>query len=141
MLIASSPYARRGVLWSAHRKFHGRDDARELAWQAATRVMNPTVPEAFIAAAYEEDPARAAAEYGAEFRSDVAAFVSRDAVEACVARGTFERAPVAGVQYFGFVDPSGGSQDSMTLAISHREDEIAVLDCVREVTPPFSLRY
>jgi hypothetical protein len=35
-------------------------------------------------------------------------------------------------------DPSGGSADSMTLAIAHIEDNIAVLDLVREVVPPFA---
>lgn len=35
-------------------------------------------------------------------------------------------------------DPSGGSADSMTLAIAHRQDGVAVLDAVREVRPPFS---
>jgi hypothetical protein len=40
--------------------------------------------------------------------------------------------------YVGFVDPSGGSADSMTLAISHIEDNITVLDLVREVVPPFA---
>ena len=38
----------------------------------------------------------------------------------------------------GFLDPSGGSQDAMTLAISHRDEDRAVLDAVREVRPPFS---
>jgi hypothetical protein len=37
-----------------------------------------------------------------------------------------------------FVDPSGGSSDSMTLAIAHREsDGVAVLDCMREIRAPF----
>src|SRR5437867_3826118 len=37
--------------------------------------------------------------------------------------------------------PSGGSQDAMTLAIAHgagESGERGVLDCVREVRPPFS---
>ena len=34
--------------------------------------------------------------------------------------------------------PSGGSGDSFTLAIAHKEGEIGILDCVREVRPPFS---
>ena len=44
MVIAgSSPYARRGVLWDAFSRWYGKDDARNLVWQAATRTMNPTV--------------------------------------------------------------------------------------------------
>ena len=55
-----------------------------LVWKAPTRVMNPTVSESFIAAEMEKDPASAAAEYLAEFRADIEAFVSREAVEQCM---------------------------------------------------------
>jgi hypothetical protein len=37
-----------------------------------------------------------------------------------------------------FIDPSGGSADSMTMAIAHVEGDIAVLDAIREVVPPFN---
>ena len=138
MVIAgSSPYARRGVLWDAFRRWHGKDDARNLVWRAATRVMNPTISQDFIDAEYERDPASADAEYGANFRSDVAEFVSMDVLDACTADGLFEIPPMSGTAYVAFVDPSGGSSDSMTLAIAHREDGVAVLDCIREVRAPF----
>jgi hypothetical protein len=81
---------------------------------------------------------QSAAEIGAQFRSDIAAFISRDAIEACVSAGVLERAPLSDARYFGFVDPSGGSADSFTLAISHCEENVAVLDAIREVRPPFS---
>src|SRR5215471_8181849 len=50
---------------------------------------------------------------------------------------------IAGVNYTAFVDPSGGSSDSMTLAIAHVESDApgakrAVVDLIREVKPPFS---
>ncbi len=109
-----------------------------LGGPSPTKVMNPTVPERVIKEAYERDPASAAAEYGAQFRSDVESFVSREAVEACVVPGRHELPPVEGVRYTGFVDPSGGSQDSFTLAISHMQKNVAVLDAVRERKPPFS---
>ena len=45
-------------------------------------------------------------------------------------------------QYVGFVDPSGGSRDSFTLAIGHQvmreQHPVAVIDCLRETRPPFS---
>lgn len=138
LLCASSPYAKRGALYDAFRKYFGKDDAPVLVWRASTTTMNPSVPPSVISDAYERDPANAAAEYGAEFRSDIEAFVSREAVEACVIKGRLEIPPMKGVRYVGFVDPSGGSADSMTLAIAHREGDRAVLDAVREVKPPFS---
>lgn len=138
LLCASSPYARRGALWDAHRRHHGKDGDPILVWQADTRTMNCTVPQRVIDEATERDPASAAAEYGAQFRSDIESFVSREAVEACVALGVRERAPISGVTYAAFVDPSGGSADSMTLAIGHHADDVAVLDAMRERKPPFS---
>jgi hypothetical protein len=138
LLCASSPYAKRGALYDAFRNFYGRDDAPVLVWKAPTRTMNPTVPQTVIDAAIERDAASASAEYGAEFRSDVADFVSRDAVLACVDPGVRERPPLVGRhQYVSFVDPSGGSADSMTTAIGHLESNIIVVDCVREIVAPF----
>jgi hypothetical protein len=138
MLKASSPYSRRGALWNDHRKNFGKDDSTTLVWQADTRTMNPSVPQSFIDAAYEDDPTNAAAEYGAQFRSDIEAFISREAVEACVIAGRFELPPMANTRYVAFCDPSGGSSDSMTLAIAHKEGDRAILDAIREVKPPFS---
>ena len=72
-------------------------------------------------------------------RSDVQSFVSREAVEACVSLGVRERPPVSGVRYSAFVDPSGGSADSMTVAVAHREKGgDTILDAIRERRPPFS---
>jgi hypothetical protein len=138
VLAGSSPYAKRGVLWDAFRRWFGKDDARNLVWRAPTRVMNPTVPQEFVDAEFERDPASANAEYNAEFRSDIAEFVSLDVLEACTAEGVFEVAPLSDIHYVAFVDPSGGSSDSFTLAIAHREpDGILVLDCLRETRAPF----
>jgi hypothetical protein len=64
--------------------------------------------------------------------------VSREAIDAVVSVGVYERAPLKGIRYMSFCDPSGGSSDSMTLAIAHREKDVAVLDCVRERRAPFS---
>lgn len=138
LLCASSPYARRGALWDAFRRYFGKDDSGLLVWKAATRTMNSTVPQALIDRAMERDQASAAAEYGAEFRSDIEGFVSREAVEAVISPGVFERAPLSNTRYIAFVDPSGGSADSMTLAIGHREGQVALLDAIRERKPPFS---
>jgi hypothetical protein len=138
LLKASSPYSRRGALWNDHRRHFGKDESTTLVWQADTKTMNPSVPQSVIDAAYENDPADAAAEFGAQFRSDIEQFISREAAEACVIDGRFELPPMAGVHYTAFCDPSGGGSDSMTLAIAHKEGNIAISDAVREFKPPFS---
>jgi hypothetical protein len=139
LLCASSPYARRGALWEAHRKHFGKDGDPVLVWQAPTRLMNPSVPQHVIDEATERDSAHAAAEYLAEFRTDVESFVPREVVEACITPGVYERAPLSGVDYQAFVDPAGGSgTDSMTMAIGHSENDMAIIDALRERKPRFS---
>jgi len=139
MISASSPYARRGELWKTYRKHHAVEGAPVLVWNAATRTMNPSVPQSVIDTAYERDPASAAAEFGAEFRRDIEAFLTIEAIENCQRAGPLELPPVAGTSYLAFVDPSGGASDSMTLAIGHRESGgKAIVDVVRERRPPFS---
>jgi hypothetical protein len=48
------------------------------------------------------------------------------------------RLPSERLHYLAFCDPSGGSADSFTLAIAHKEGERVVIDAVRETKPPFS---
>ncbi|MEX2430301.1 MAG: hypothetical protein WD645_00095, partial [Dehalococcoidia bacterium] len=137
LLCASSPYARRGALWEAHQRWHGRDGAPALVWQASTRTMNPTVPQSVVDEALERDPASAAAEWLGTFRSDVESYIGREAVLACVEAGLRERPSVPGCSYFSFTDPSGGSSDSMTCAVCHRDGGLIILDAVREIQAPF----
>ena len=48
----------------------------------------------------------------AQFRRDIEAFVSREAVEAAVIHmGRFELPPLSDIQYFGFADPYGSSDE------------------------------
>ena len=137
LLCASSPYARRGALYDAHQKHHGKDGP-VLVWQAATRTMNPTVPQSFIDEEMERDPAKTRAEYLAEFRTDIERFITIEAVEACIEFGIRERAPERHWHYFAFVDPSGGSGDAFTLVIGHLDGDRVLIDCIREVPSPFS---
>lgn len=140
LVCLSSPYARRGALWQAHREHYGRDGDPVLVWQADTRSMNPTVDEHVIAGAYASDAAAAAADYGAQFRSDLEDFVTPAVVERVVIPGRRPLPRDPGVRkYVAFVDPAGGSGgDSMTLAVAHVTPHTAVLDLVLEVRPPFS---
>ena len=138
LLLASSPYAKKGALYKVFRRHYGQDGSRVLVWRGTTQEMHPDIDPAIIAEAYEEDAASAASEYGAEFRNDLEAFVTREVVDACTVTGRFEIERLPGVRYRAFVDPSGGSADAMTLAIGHTEQKRQILDVVREVRPPFS---
>lgn len=139
----SSPYRKAGLLYSKWKAHFGRDsDDEVLVIQAPTLTLNPSLDPAIIADALAEDPAKAGAEWLAEWRDDIGAFLDRALVEAAVETGRLVRPPVAGIRYVAFCDPSGGSSDSMTLAIAHADGAGAartgVLDCLVERTAPFN---
>ena len=138
LLCISSPYARRGALWEAYSRHFGKDGDSVLVWKAPTRDMNPTITEEDLKQPYEDDESRARAEYGAEFRSDIELYVSRESLEAVRIPHRVELPYFKQFEYFAFVDPSGGQHDSMTMAIAHRENGCTVLDLMREAKPPFS---
>jgi len=139
LAIISTPYARRGATWEAYSRDYGaKGDPSILVAAGPSRTFNPSLSKRVITRAYERDPIAAAAEFGGEWRSDISAFLTREAVHACVDTGVSERPYCYGMTYHGFVDPSGGSNDSFTLAISHKEADRAVHDVIREVRPPFS---
>jgi hypothetical protein len=139
----SSPHARSGLFWSKYRASFGKDGPVLVA-TAPTLTMNPSADRAEIEAAYAEDEEWAKAEFGAQFRSDLEPFVTREVVASCTTTGIVERPPIRGTHYTAFVDPSGGSNDSFTAAIAHSETDpatrvtSAILDAVFEARPPFS---
>lgn len=132
-----TPYKRSGPLYDAHKRHYGQDSP-VLVIQADTRTMNPTVSQSVIDRAMELDPIAASAEYLAQFRSDVGTFLDADLIERAVEPNRRERAPVNGVSYQAFCDPSGGSHDSFTISICHIEKDRYIIDAIRGVRPPFS---
>lgn len=137
--MISSPYARRGALWDAYRKHYGKDgDPLLLIAQGGSRAFNPTLPQQIIDRAMDRDPIAASAEYGAEFRRDIENFVSLEVIEGAVVVGRRELPRIDSARYYGFCDPSGGSSDSMTLAIAHMAGDCVIVDAIRERKPPFS---
>jgi hypothetical protein len=138
LICSTSVYARRGVAWSTYHKHFGHD-SDVLVLEIPTRTMNPTVPQSVIDAAIADDEPRARAEYLCQWRTDVESFVSADVVDSVIVPGRGELPPMQSASYRAFTDPSGGSADSFTLAITHvGTDGCAVLDAVRERKPPFS---
>jgi hypothetical protein len=139
LICISSPHAKRGELYNMFKRHYGPGgDPLVLVAKAPSRAMNPKLSQRVIDRAVEADPEAASAEYGAEFRGDISVFVSREAIEACIAAGVTVRSPLNGVSYRAFVDPSGGSNDAMTCAIGHLDGDRAILDCILERRAPFS---
>jgi len=139
LICIGSPYRRAGAMWVAFKLYFGATgDPRILIVKGASRELNPTLPQSVVDRALERDEASARSEYLAEFRSDIESFIGQDAVDAAIVPDRLELPPIPGEIYRGFVDPSGGAQDSMTIAVAHVEGDTAILDVVREIRPPFS---
>lgn len=137
----SSPYRRAGLLYEKWRKHYGKDDDDVLVIRAPSILLNPTLDRAIIDKALEEDPQAAAAEWNAEWRNDIGAFVDPEVVDACVVPGRHELPPLSDIAYVGFFDAAGGSgADSFASAVAHFDaaTQHLVLDAVREARPPFS---
>ena len=141
LLCLSSPYARKGVLWEAYESHYGRDESDVLVWQGDSLTMHPSLPRDEIEKDFEADPVAAMSEYGKDgeihFRRDIEGFLSKEDVDAVTVANRKELPPRASVEYSAFVDPSGGTQDSMTLAIAHKEGNKVVVDLIREKHAPF----
>lgn len=125
------------MLWETFRRHYGgKGDKLILVAKGASRVLNPSLPVSVVARAYARDPVSAAAEYGGNFRADIEAFVSLEVVEACVEH--LELPPAEHTRYYAACDPSGGSSDSMALAVAFAHGPRVTIAAVREVRPPFS---
>ncbi len=146
LIAISSPHAKRGEVFNTFERDYGDEgDPLILVAKGASRTLNPSLPERVVLRALQRDEASAKAEYLAEFRADLEAFVSLEAVRECIVAGRSVVPPNKHrMPYVAFCDPSGGSADSFTLAIGHdglNDKQVAydtlVLDLLDEVEPPF----
>lgn len=134
----STPYMRGGLLFDKHRKFFGTDDPNVLVVQAPTTSFNPTIDQDAIAAALADDPESARAEWNAEWRSDISAFLDDILIERAVdLHRPLELPPRTDITYRAFADPGGGQHDHFTISVAHTEDERTIIDLVRGAAAPY----
>lgn len=129
----SSPYAKRGLLYSKYQRHFGKDDD-VLVVQGATADFNPTIQQHIIDEALADDPEAASAEWLGQFRSDISSFIDRDLIAALTRSSPLEIPSRDEFRYEAFVDPAGGGRDEYCLAIGHREGECAVVDVLRAMS-------
>jgi hypothetical protein len=134
----STPYMKSGLLFDKHRKYFATDDPNVLVVQAATPLFNPTIDQDAIAAALIDDPESARAEWNAEWRADISAFLDDILIERAVdPHRPLELPPRTDIKYRAFADPGGGQHDHFTIAIAHTEDTRTIIDLVRGAAAPY----
>ena len=137
LIVISSPYSQWGCVYETYKSYYGVDDPEILVWKAPTQVMNPTISQSLIDRETKKDSISARSEWYAEFREDLELFLSREMVEACCSlSGTL--APRQFHSYKSFCDPSGGRNDSFTLAVGHNESSKVICDFLKDWIPPFN---
>lgn len=123
LICISSPYAQMGELYEFYRRSYGQDDVRVLVVHGATRDFNPTFPQAIVDEALERDPASAAAEYLAQFRTDRAGYIDAALLDSVSRREPREipysiMSSTGGhLSYFAGGDVSGGKVDATAFAV------------------------
>jgi hypothetical protein len=143
LILSSTTYRKRGLMFDRYRAFYGNDDAEELVWLAPSAAMNSTLPAADIARELAADPAKNRAEFLSEWRDDLTSFIPADALDAATDKRIIQRPPSSDytTKYFGFIDAAGGAHagsDSFALAICRAgKDGMVYLDRLVERTPPF----
>jgi len=141
LVVISSPHARKGEVFDLWEKNYGeKGDPGIMVVHGESRTFNSSLSQAVVDRALKRNPAAAAAEYLAQWRSDLESFVTLDTLRACT--GNFaERPPIPGVEYVGGIDFAGGSgEDSMALAFCHFDDvaQKVIVDFAKEWAPNFS---
>ena len=121
MLIGiSTPYRKLGLLYQKHRDYFGVADPDVLVVSGNAPRFNPTINVSVIERARASDPEAARAEWDAEFRTDIGAFLDDQSIDAAVDHGRpLELPPREGVLYHTYVDMGGGRHDASTIGIMH----------------------
>ena len=134
----SSPHSKRGHLFAMYAQHYGKpSDVLVINVTDAPLLMNPLNDEAAIERARMEDPTGWRSEWGAHWREDISQFLEDALIDQAIQPRVRSLPRLNGIQYFAFIDPSGGRHDAMTLAVSHQESGRIVLDKLAVIEPPF----
>jgi hypothetical protein len=139
LILISSAHKRSGLLYQRYKDYYGKNDPDVLVVKGSTATFNPLFDTKIIERQIASDPALYRSEYLSEWRDDLSSFIGRELLEAAIDVGVLVRPPVTATRYIAFADPSGGSHDSFTLAIAHRDrDSSVMLDLLYERHAPFN---
>lgn len=139
LLMISSPYAKRGLMWDIYREYYGKNSDDVLVWQSDVQTMNPTIDAALVEREIEKDPAAGRSEWLGQFRDDIESAFSLEMIESCVVPGRQELPFGHDLSHRAFVDVSGGRHDDFVVSIGHANPHLgySTVDLVHWWTPPF----
>lgn len=127
LIMASTPYAKRGALYEAIKAGWGQADSEVLVWKAPTPLMNPSISAAYLERERKRDPDTFRREFEAEPADSISTLFESDSIEACVVPGRRELPPHPGFAYVAALDAAFRG-DTFTLGICHQEQNHVVFD-------------
>jgi hypothetical protein len=130
VLLLSTPLWPSGLFHDKYRQAVSRRYEGMLAVRASTAEMNPTIAPAWLERQRVLDPDLYSVEYEAEFSQAVTAYLSADAVDACVTADVSERSARAELSYTIAIDPAYTSDRFGLVGVCDLGDGLAV-DLVR----------
>jgi hypothetical protein len=146
MLLTSTPGAPLGMAHNLFKRDYKPDGSpRRLVAHGGTLDFNPSVEQAVIDQAYEDDPEAAEAEVGGKFRTPMSAYLPRAVLDRAVNHNIVPiRRRFPNIIYRMYVDTAAGSgRDSFAYCVGHvmREEgrNIIIIDELQERQPPFNL--
>ncbi|MBA4411587.1 MAG: hypothetical protein C0397_19490 [Odoribacter sp.] len=137
LIAISTKYAPKGWAYRMWQRNQEMPNNRVLVWDAPTATMNLQITKQEIDDAIAEDPISGRTEFLNEWREDVCSFIPPEMVSSLVVKGRKELLPREKIQYYSFIDVSGGRNDSATIAIAHKESKV-VLDYIKRYPAPFN---
>jgi hypothetical protein len=143
LVLSSTTYRKKGVMWDRYRELYGRNDASDLVWLAPSLVMNSSLPAAEAEAEIARDPVKNKAEYLSTWRDDISGFIPDDVLTRATDQGVTVRPWSAtwSDSYGAFVDSAPGASegnDSYCLAVVRGQPDGRVELChLVEFVPPF----
>jgi hypothetical protein len=144
VVLSSTTYRKKGVMFDKWREFYGKDDASDLVWLAPSTLMNTSLPAEEIEREIASDPIKNKSEYLSTWRDDISGFISEGLIEQATDWGVTER-PWSGNfldKYCAFVDGAAGAtegRDSFALSIFRgNADGTMRQERLIEFVPPFN---
>src|ERR1700730_16972825 len=99
-----------GACQQIRHRLHFGQDGDVLVVQGPSTAFNPNLSQSEVDAAVAADPEGATAEWTAEFRRDISAFLDDQTIDYAIDHGRpLELPPQPGLHYQCFVDASGGA--------------------------------
>lgn len=137
IMLTSSPMGPSGIFYKLFEQGRTQAVPDIFTVQRPTWEMNPKATRASLESDFLADPEGSRQNFGAEFIEGSGAYLTVEAITACVVKGRTALPPEPGVRYFAVSDPAEGrpNGDRFAYAIGHLvgsgDKAVVVIDMVK----------